>query len=252
MCWSNSGTRFERSPGRLMRVIISAPRKSGGAQLRCLLSMAYDLKAPPASAPAGAGVAATAEWVAGLPDRSVSTCDLPFPTLEAAAAQSGVHIVGIIRHPFDLFLSNFDVAQQRAARGREDEGAGFAWSILSGEELESDVTQSYAASGFASEVSALLDWHVAGGAVRYEDILVAPESVLRALSPALGPLSPDEIVHAAALCPAENVVASRPGRGRRMPSLPPGAWRERLPPPLLATLRTVYGAEVARLGYDAS
>jgi hypothetical protein len=163
-----------------------------------------------------------------------------------------VQIVGVIRHPFDLFLSNYDVAQQRAARGREDEEADHAWSILSGEALDGDVAQAYAASGFASELSAFRDWAEAGLAIRYEDLLADPEAVLRSLTVALGPLSAEPIRHAVSLCPAENVVASRPGRGRRMPALPPGAWRERLPRALLDTLRERYGADVTALGYDAA
>ena len=235
-----------------MRIVISAPRKTGGAQLRCLLSMAYDVKAPPVSAPATGDVAEMATWLADLPEMSVSTCDLPYSALSAPASDSGVRVIGVIRHPFDLFVSNFDVAQQRAARGHEDDEAGHAWSILSGEELDSEITHRYAASGFASEVGALRDWASFGGAARYEDLLADPAEVLKSLSLTLGPLTDQQIGHAVSLCPAENVVVSRPGRGRRMPSLPPGAWRERLPPTILDTLRARYGADVAALGYDAS
>ena len=119
-----------------MRVVISAPRKSGGAHLRCLLSMAYDLKAPPVSPPEGKEPAEIAAWIHELPDRSVSTCDLPFSLLSHPASAASVHLVGIIRHPFDLFVSNFDVAQQRAARGRGSSEEDPAWSVLSGVELD--------------------------------------------------------------------------------------------------------------------
>lgn len=235
-----------------MRLVISAPRKTGGAQLRCLLSMAYDLKAPPISAPGSGDAAAVAEWIEGLPEKSVSTCDLPVSTLNAAAARTGVQIIGVIRHPFDLFVSNFDVAQQRAARGRDDNETDNAWIVLSGEDLESEVTHAYAVSDFSREVSALRDSASAGISVRYEDLLVEPDAVLQTVSLALGPLKATQIDHAVSLCPAENVVASRPGKGRRMPALPPGAWRERLPPALLETLRSHYGVHVTALGYDVS
>jgi hypothetical protein len=235
-----------------MRVVISAPRKTGGSQLRCLLSMAYDLKAPPAPAPATDDQSAVAAWFADLPAKSVSTCDLPFAALKASALAEVVHVIGVIRHPFDLFVSNFDVAQQRAARGREDDGADHGWSMLAGEELDGAAAHAYAASGFASEVMALRNWDSSGSAIRYEDLLADPEAVLISLSRALGPLTADQIGQAVKLCPAENVVVSRPGRGRRMPSLPPGAWRERLPSTMLETLRAGYGADLAALGYDGS
>ncbi len=251
MFWRSSGTRFERSE-RHVRIVISAPRKSGGAQLRCLFSMAYGLKAPPVSAPTGYEPATIAKWLLDLPEKSVSTCDLPISDLAGAASASGIQLIGVIRHPFDLFVSNFDVAQQQAARGREDGEGDHAWSVLSGKGLESDVAQEYAASGFASEVKALRDWASQGRIVRYEDVLVDPSAVLTSVSLTLGALTEEQIGHAVSLCPAENVVLSRPGRGRRMPSLPPGSWRERLPANLLHSLRSSYGADVAALGYDAS
>lgn len=235
-----------------MRLVVSAPRKSGGAHLRCLLTMAYDLKAPPAPAPATSDAAAIAGWFADLPEQSVSTCDLPHSALSTLASVDGVQIIGVIRHPFDLFVSNYDVAQQRATRGRDDDGTDHAWSTLSGEELDGELAQSYAISGFASEVGSLRDWAAVGGAIRYEDLLADPETVLKALSRAVGPLTDEQISHAINLCPAENVVASRPGRGRRMPALPPGAWRERLPVVLLDVLREHYRSDVTALGYDES
>lgn len=235
-----------------MRLVISAPRKSGGAHLRCLLSMAYDLKAPPVAAPAPGDAAAIAGWLAELPEHSVSTCDLPYTALRVSALDSRVHLIGVVRHPFDLFVSNFDVAQQRATRGRDDDESSYSWHALSGEVLDGDVAIAYAATGFAAEVEALRDWAAASVAIRYEDLLAEPEAALRSLSPTLGRLAAEQISHAVSLCPAENVVVSRPGRGRRMPALPPGAWRERLPDTLLTTLQECYGADVAALGYDAS
>lgn len=250
--WNNSDTRFERVVRPHMRIVISAPRKSGGAHLRCLLSMAYDLKAPPVSPPDRKEPPEIARWLSALPERSVSTCDLPFSTLVNPATGTDVQLIGIIRHPFDLFVSNFDVAQQRAARGRGSREEGPAWSVLSGEELGGEVAQMYAAGDFASEVNALRDWSTHSATVKFEDLLADPSTTLKSLSVALGPLTGEQIGHAVSLCPAENVVVSRPGQGRRMPSLPPGAWRDRIPDSVLHSLRESYSDEVAELGYDAS
>jgi hypothetical protein len=235
-----------------MRIVISAPRKSGGAHLRCLLSMAYDLKAPPVSAPEPPDQEGVATWMSELPDRSVSTCDLPLSMLNAPARDSGVLLIGVIRHPFDLFVSNYDVAQQRAARGRQDVAGGPSWGVLVGADLSGEIAQEYAAHAFAAEVAALREWFASGWAVRFEDLLGDPASALRSLSPILGPLMDEAIHHAVGLCPPENVVVSRPGQGRRMPALPPGAWRERLPASLVAILQARYSGDVRDLGYDAS
>jgi hypothetical protein len=235
-----------------MRVVISAPRKSAGAQLRCLLSMAYDLKAPPVSAPDHQDSAEIAGWLAALPARSASTCDVPRSMLIAPATAAGVRLVGVIRHPFDLFVSNYDVAQQRAIRGRESNHDVFTWSVLAGEELTSDIATAYAIGDFAGEIAALKAWSTSDLHVRFEDLLDDPAAVLGSLSGDLGALSDEEITHAVGLCPAENVVKSRPGLGRRMPSVPPGAWKDRLPAGLIDVLVKHYGADVAELGYQAS
>lgn len=251
MCSSSSDTTFDCGPERDMRVVISAPRKSGGAHLRCLLSMAYDLKAPPLSPPGSNEPTAVAAWLAGLPENSVSTCDIPHADIEKPASASGVHLVGIIRHPFDLFVSNFDVLQQRAVRGVEDDENIRSWSHLSGQDLDGEPVRQFATTSFAIEVRTLRDWSNADCSVRYEDLLAEPGVALQAVSDSLGPLSEDQVRHAVALCPAENVVLSRPGRGRRMPALPPGSWRERLPASLATTLRDTFGADVVALGYEA-
>ena len=235
-----------------MRVVISAPRKSGAAHLRCMLSMAYELKAAPVSAPELQEQGEIGVWLAELPEQSVSTCDLPYSALVMPAQAADVRLVGVIRHPFDLFVSNFDVAQQRAARGRDDALDGPAWGVLAGADLSSDIALRYAVQDFASEVLSLREWNAAGRAVRFEELLVDPAVALKSLSGTLGPVTDEEIDHAVDLCPAENVVASRPGQGRRMPALPPGSWRERTPSSLLALLRERYSADVAELGYDAS
>jgi len=214
--------------------------------------MAYDLKAPPVSAPEQEHQDAVAAWFHGLPEESVTTCDLPYAHLAAPAAACGVRLVGVIRHPFDLFVSNFDVAQQRAARGRDGENDDRTWSALSGQDLASDTTNEYAISVFAVELKTLRDWVGSGNSVRYEDLLTRPAAVLATVTSQLGPLSDEHIARAVNLCPAENVVLSRPGRGRRMPELPPGAWRERLPANLLETLRASYSGDVTALGYDVS
>lgn len=214
--------------------------------------MAYDLKAPPISAPERRDPVEIAAWLAELPEQSVSTCDLPRSMLLEPATAAGVLLVGVVRHPFDLFVSNYDVAQQRATRGRDADDQEIAWTVLAGEELAGDVATAYAAGAFSAEIAAIQDWSKSEVSVSFEDLLVEPGTVLNSLSAELGPLTHEEIAHAVGLCPAENVVVSRPGQGRRMPPTPPGAWRDRMPASLIAVLVQHYGAEVAELGYQSS
>lgn len=233
-----------------MRILISAPRKSGNAQLRCMLGMAYHLRPADLKTPPG-DTAELAAWLANLPGSSTLSTDIACTAvLKGAAESQDVQMVAIIRHPFDLFVSTYDVAQQRAARERAD-GEETPWAVMAHREISDPVVLSYAAEGFQHEVDWLSSWQESGcPLVKYERLEADPVAVLGEIASRLTRLSPAEVDHAISLCPAENAVASRPGRGRRMPPLHAGAWRERLPDNLRSILRERYALQTQRLGYD--
>ncbi|MFT4036885.1 MAG: hypothetical protein QM692_01795, partial [Thermomicrobiales bacterium] len=141
-----------------MRVIIAAPRKSGSAQLRCLLAMAYGLKAPVSDAPSQATPESVQTWLDESADNSVATCDFAAPLLADAARAAGVSVVAVIRHPYDLFLSNYEVAQQRASRNRDEPETAGAWAQLAGLDLTSTEVEEYARVSFGEELRWLRDW----------------------------------------------------------------------------------------------
>jgi hypothetical protein len=237
-----------------MRVVIAAPRRSGGPLLRCLLGAAYHLAAVGSrDAPERDDLAAIDAWMADLPEQSVTIAGFPFsPELEAIARRHDVRLVAILRHPFDLFLSNHDVAQQQAKRRRGTAENARSWGKLAGLALDDPATLAYARDDFGEDVAWMEGWQASGAPiVRYELLDADPAAVLTGIASHFGPLDSAGIARAIQLCPAENVVVSRPDRGRRMPVLPAEAWREQLPAPVLALLRDRYGAAAARLGYDA-
>jgi hypothetical protein len=236
-----------------MRILIAAPRKAGNAHLRCLLATSYGLvAADPREAPASSDLQQVDAWLSEFPTGSVVNTDFAYaPELAEAARRHDVTLVSILRHPFDLFVSTHDVAQQRAARDRR--GVEAAWQPLVGTALDDPAVLAYASDGFAQEVRWLTDWHESGEAsIRFEQLEQDPAAALAGLSQALRALDASEIARAVALCPADNVVHSRPGRGRRMPPLPAGAWRERLPAATLQLLQERYGETVTRLGYEVN
>lgn len=214
-----------------------------------MLGMAYHLRPVELGLPLQGTPLAT--WLGSLSDGSVLSTDIPCSAeLENVATALGVQLVAILRHPFDLFVSMYDVAQQRAARERSD-GEDTPWGVMANQDIGNPAVQAYAAGAFQREIEWLSDWQTSGCAtVRFELLEADPAAALAAIADRISPLSPAEIAHAVALCPADNPVASRPGRGRRMPPLRSGAWRERLPDSVLAILRERYALHVERLGYD--
>jgi hypothetical protein len=236
-----------------MRVLIAAPRKSGSALLRCLLASAYGLQtAGSRDAPDGVDLTAVVAWLAEIPDQCVvSTGFAHSSELAAAAARLEIALVGVLRHPFDLFVSNYDVAQQRATRGKDKHVDPGPWSQLSGRTFEDPELVAYARDGFAEEIAWLQNWQQNGAPiVRYEQLEAEPAVALGELAKRLGDLDDAGIVRAVEMCPRDGLVVSRPFRGRRMAELPSGAWRERLPVALHTTLREQYAEDIERLGYE--
>lgn len=236
-----------------MRVLVSAPRKTGGAQLRCLIAAAYGLAAlTTRDAPAEPDIRQLAEWLADLPRQSVANVGYPWtPWLTEAASQHGISLVAILRHPFDLFVSNYDVAQQRAARKKAKPEDDPTLASLAQMSLEDTAMLDYARDAFAAEMQWLQGWQRSGTAiVRFEHLEAEPTAALASLAEKLGPLDSATIAHAVDLCPTDNVIVSRPSRGRRMGNLSAGSWPERLPEPLLAVLRQRYSSDVELLGYE--
>lgn len=236
-----------------MRVLISSPRKTGSALLRCLLASAYELNIlGRRDAPASTDAAAVSSWLADFPDQSVASVDYPWSTdLADAAADRGISLVGILRHPFDLFVSNYDVAQQRARRKRGEAEDASLWPQLASLSLDDPALLAYARNGFGAEIQWLYGWLESGaGIVRFEELDASPARALESLQQHLGALESATIDRAVDMCPPESFIVSRPFRGRRMGNLSAGSWRERLPEALKATLRERYAADAERLGYE--
>jgi hypothetical protein len=238
-----------------MRVLIAAPRKTGNIQLRCLVASAYGLELVSArDAPDAADFSRVASWLGELPDRSVAhTSYRRSPNLETLAAKLGMTLVAVLRHPFDLFVSIHEIAQRRSDKKGRLTDAAVAWAPLEGTELDDPAVLAYLREGFSEEIAWLLEWYDSGvPIVRYEVLEADPARALTNLSAHLGSLDGDAIARAVAICPAENLVRSSPVRGRRMPAVPAGTWRERLSDDHIAILRDRYGEDTKRLGYELS
>ena len=236
-----------------MRVLIAAPRKTGNAQLRCLLASAYGLELMSSrDAPDDADFSQVASWLEELPDRCVVHSSFRYsPELQTLAAKIGITLVAVLRHPFDLFVSLHEIAQRRSDKKGRQAQALAAWAPLAGKELDDPAVLEYLREGFSAEIAWLKAWHDSGvPLLRFELLEADPSQALTSLSTHLGPLDDETVARAVAIWPAENLVRSSPVRGRRMPAVSSGAWRERLTAEHVAILRDHYGDDIERLGYE--
>jgi hypothetical protein len=249
-----------RSNGHLdkiskMRLLIATPRKSGNAQLRCLLASAYGLELINSRyAPDGSDFAEIAAWLGELPERSVVHTSFRYtPQLKTLATKLGITLVAVLRHPFDLFVTIYDVAQHRADKKEPKAGAAVSWVQLAGREIDHPDVMKYLREGFSEEIDWLREWRASGvPALRFERLEADPFQALSGLTTHLGPVDDDAVEHAVANCPAEKQVRTSPVRGRPtpIPVVPTGAWRERLSDDHVSILRDRYGDDVRQLGYE--
>ena len=236
-----------------MRVLIASPRKTGNAQLRCLLASAYRLELIGSrDAPDGSDITTVGSWLEDFPVRGVAHTSFHHSTeLMTLLADHGVSAVAVLRHPFDLLVSIHEIAQRRSGKKGRRLQESDPWAPLAGRDLDDPAVLEYATDGFSDEIAWLKGWHESGvPLVRFELLEAAPSQALAHLAPVLGQVDDDQIVRAVTMCPAENLVWSSPVLGRRMPPVPSGAWRERLTGTQLSVLCDRYGDDVRQLGYE--
>ena len=236
-----------------MRLMIAAPRKTGNTQLRCLLASLYGLELISSrDAPAGADFTEVASWLQELPDRSVTHTSFRHTAqLESFCAENGIRLVAVLRHPFDLFVSIYEIAQRRSNKTERQRAVAVPWASLSGRKLDDPEVLAYLRDGFSDEIAWLKGWHQSGVPVlRFELMQAAPARALAELGTQLGSLDDEAVLRALTVCPAENLVRSSPVRGRRLPTLSAGIWRERLSDDHIAILQERYGDDVRQLGYE--
>jgi hypothetical protein len=237
-----------------MRVLIAAPRKSGSSRLRCLVAAAYGLE-PLGSrdVPDWREKAAITAWLGSLPDDVVVQTNYPHSVgLSELASHLDVALVGVLRHPYDLFVAIYEVAQRRERRGKTGPGLPDTWEELKGRLIDGDDVLAFLADGFANEIAWLRGWHDSGAPlVRFEQLESDPAATLTTLGIDLGPLPGDRIARALAGCDQADVIYRHPQQGRRMADIQAGAWRERLSDAHLAILRGRYATAIADLGYEA-
>ena len=234
--------------GEGLRILVAAPRKSGGAQLRCMLAYVYGLGVGDARSKSLNDDAAEVP-----PGMVVATHQAYSPAFAASAIGSDVRLLAVVRHPYDLFTSNYLNAQHRDKRGgaASDEQTPFA--LLRGRPIDDLTVLGYLEDGFGEQISWLLGWQASGATlVSYERLIADPAQTLRALTEHIAPADDARVERAPLVCPAESLVRSRPGAGRRMPALAPGGWRDHLTEAHLAILRARYGDATRALGYEAS
>jgi hypothetical protein len=237
-----------------VRIIVSAPPKSGNHWIGCLLSTLYGLQWP---TPGGHAATSSPETLAefaragGFPDGSMfhhhsrfthRLCD----TIDAIPA----HHVTIIRDPYDVFVSMYYWEQERSARGlgREQPRPRHA---LYGKPLDHEDVLGFLADGFGPHIVRANGWLHSGRAItiRYEELHGDPIAALKRITDQIEPVTTEQITAALEACRADRVRLQDEKMAWHVRSATVGDSRAKLSAKHLDIFRNRHGDLIRSLGY---
>jgi hypothetical protein len=238
-----------------VRIVVSAPPKSGNHWIGCLLSTIYGLQWP---TPGGHAATATPETLEAFvadgkfPDGSMfhhhtrfhrRLCDV----IDAIPA----HNVTIIRDPYDVFVSMYYWEQERTSRGLGRDQPR-PRNAMFGKPLDHDDVLTFLADGFGPHIARANGWLHSGRAnpIRYEELHSNPFGALQRITDAIEPVTTEQIHAAVEACRAERVRQQDEKMAWHVRSARVGDSREKLGELHLAVFRERHGEQIRKLGYD--
>jgi len=237
-----------------VRIVVSAPPKSGNHWIGCLLSTIYGLQWP---TPGGHAATASPETLAefahagNFPDGSMfhhhsrftdRLCDV----IDAIPA----HHVTIIRDPYDVFVSMYYWEQERSTRGlgRDQPRPRHA---MYGKPLDHQEVLEFLANGFGPHIKRANSWLHSGRAIpiRYEELHANPVGALTRVTGQIEPVPTERIVAAIETCRADRVRQQDEKMAWHVRSAKVGDSRAKLSDTHLEIFRDRHGDLIRSLGY---
>jgi hypothetical protein len=236
-----------------MRIVISSAPKAGNKWLKCLLGSVYELEWLLGERTGPIRAAEFGDWVAGggFPDDSIMHLHRRFSDrLVDAIEATPARAVTIVRDPYDLFVSYYFWAQEKAAhdppkpRQRPREA-------LVGKPLEHPDVLAFLATEFGTVLAIAAGWLGSGRAivVRYEDLHADPSGALTRVTDRIAPVEPAQIGQALDACSVEKMRQMSPELARHVRKGIVGDWYNHLTEAHLAIFRAQHSETIRSLGY---
>ncbi|MCC6312622.1 MAG: sulfotransferase domain-containing protein [Thermomicrobiales bacterium] len=238
-----------------MRVVVASPPKSGNHWVKCLLARIYDLSIIEGEDKPRLTPEALPRWVAsgGFPENSIvhihnkcsrRLCD----AIDAVPA----HLVTILRDPYDMFVSLYHWAQERAERNLDSPERSRPRHALVDKPIDDPEVLAFIENEYGATLRHGLTWlrgeraHI----VRYERLHEDPIAELTALTAAIAPAPEDRITAAIDACRADRMRGQDEKMHWHVRSARVGDARDALGPAHLERFRRAHRAVIHELGYD--
>jgi hypothetical protein len=170
----------------------------------------------------------------------------------------GVHLVTIVRDPYDSFLSYYKWVQTRKndkANDAEDDGDGEGGNrpreLMFGKPIDHPDVLAFLSDGFGTNLKRANQWFHSGHAaiIRYEDLHADPQAALIGLTNQIEPVDSARIQQALEGCTISNMLNARPGMAHTLGTGKVGSSRADLLPVHLEIMRERWGDQIESLGY---
>ena len=258
-----------------MRIVVAAAPKAGNFWIKCLLGKIYDLHWLDDDEAAAGRPGRFREWVAGggfpdeeragqheafrawvaaggFPDQSIFHQHFRFALRLADAIEAvPAHLVTIVRDPYDVFVSLYHWAQDKAAHDPPG-GKLRPRQRLVGKPLDHPDVLAFLADEFGGNLARAYGWLRSGRAVvvRYEGLHGDPIAELARATEQIAPVGRERIEAAIEACRAENMRQMAEKLSWHVRSAKVGDSRERLSEAHLAIFRERHADLIRALGYE--
>lgn len=238
-----------------MRIVVSAPPKTGNHWIGCLLSTIYELHWPVEGAHAAVSTPDTlAEFVeAGkFPDNAMFHHHAKFtPRLCNVIDAIPAHNVTLCRDPYDVFVSMYFWEQERSARGLGRDQPRPRQAMY-GKAIDHADVLDFLGNSFGAHINRALGWQESGRAIpiRYEELHRDPVDALTRLTDSIAPVSQETIRRALDACRADRVRQQDEKMAWHVRSAKVGDSRGKLTEAHLAIFRDQHGSLIRQLGYE--
>ncbi len=234
-----------------MRIIVASPAKTGNVWIKNLLAKTYDLtilRKVPAITPA-----ALAEHIEkGLfPANSIFHQHFrPVKRFFELADSVGAHLVTTIRHPYDVFISQYYYVQNFS----ELFVPGSQLHFMIGKPIDHPEIIAYLQRtdrGFGDRILQAVNWLESGRSIvtRYEDLVADTPLELERISAQIKPVHAKKIGKAVDASRADKMRRKNRTLATHIRKGTSGDWRNHLTAAHLEAINSAHGQLIERLGY---
>jgi hypothetical protein len=238
-----------------MRIILAGPPKTGNVWVENILARVYGLHpqvpVPPYHFWGARDVVDLQRLVddGGFADGAIFHQHYwPTEAFLALAAEIPCHLVSVVRHPYDTFVSLYFYIQNFTDAFR---AVGASDVQIIGKPIDHPDVLDFLATGFRIHLLQANAWVQSGRSrvVRYEELHRDPVTAIRRLADGIQPVPGDRITDALVASDASRMRQQSVWLARHIRQGAVGDWRNHLSAPHLEIFRTVLADLVVALGY---